>query len=65
MTAEGNEKINVNYQLTWLQKYAPVEPEVLQSHGNYKTRAHTVDYAAIASNPLINAVSLFNTQPFA
>lgn len=65
MTAEGNEKSNVNYQLTWLQTYAPYEPEVLQSHSNYKTRAHPVDYAGIASNTLINAVSLFNTQPFA
>lgn len=65
MTAEGNEKISVNYQPTWLQTYAPYDPEVLQSHSNYKTRAHPVDYAGRASNPLMNTVSLFNPQPFA
>lgn len=64
MTGYGNEKITVNYQLTWFQTYAPYEPEVLQSHGNFKTRAHYVDYTTIASNPLIKVVSLFNTQRF-
>lgn len=65
MTVEGNEKISVNYQLIWLQTCAPYEPEVLQSHSNYKTRAHPVDYEGIASNPLMKPVGLFNTQSFA
>lgn len=65
MTAEGNEKINVNYQLTWLQTYPPYEPEVLQSPCNCKTRARPAYYVGMASNPLMNALSLYNTQPFA
>lgn len=40
MTVQGNEKINVNYQLMWLHTYAPCEPEVVQSYSNYRTRAH-------------------------
>lgn len=59
MTAERNEKINVNYQLKWLPTYAPYEPEVPQSHSS------SCGDAGIASHPLVKAVSLPNRQPFA
>lgn len=57
MAVEGNEKISVNYQLIWLQTYAPYKLEVLQRHSNYEARAHPVDYEGIASNVLMNAAS--------
>lgn len=66
MTVEGNEKISVNYLPTDMASdMPPYEPEVLQSHSNYKTRAHPVDYEGIASNPLMKPIGLFNIQPFA
>lgn len=58
MTVEGNEKINVNYQLKWLPTYAPYEP-VLPSHSS------SCGYEGIASHPLVSAVSLLDRQPFA
>lgn len=63
MTLQGNEKISVHYDGHGFRHR--LVSQKFFSHSNYKTRAHPLDYAAVASNLLINAVSLLNIWLFA